>query len=314
MAESLVSVLISVYNAGEFLRPSVESILSQTYKNLEIIIIDDGSTDGCMDTIFDIKDERIKILRQENKGKSAALNRALEIMSGEFYAIQDADDMSYPTRIEKQVKAMQKDRELAAAFTGYNLIINGKKLAPRLRSKDKEECCKDIEEMRMPSQDPTVMFKCSSVKGLRYEENLQIGQGWDYVLRVGELYPMEVLGECLYSYRINITSNTRMNSFRRSNMVQKVLERACHRRGLVYQPNGKKKMSENDFSKGYEHGVVPHFMESVLDLKRASKSIEALRTAITSISLNPLNPYYYKPLIYWLVPLFLIEYYRRTKQ
>lgn len=60
MAEPLVSVLIPVYNAGDYLLPSLQSILAQTYANLEILIINDGSTDGCMGTIADVKDSRIR--------------------------------------------------------------------------------------------------------------------------------------------------------------------------------------------------------------------------------------------------------------
>ena len=73
----LVSVLIPVYNAGEYLRPALKSIIEQTYSNLEIIVIDDGSTDACIDTITDVKDSRIRIVSQENAGKSAALNYGL---------------------------------------------------------------------------------------------------------------------------------------------------------------------------------------------------------------------------------------------
>ena len=68
----LVTVVICVYNAGAFLRPSVESILSQTYQNLEVILVDDGSTDGCFSAINDLSDPRMRILRQENRGKPAA--------------------------------------------------------------------------------------------------------------------------------------------------------------------------------------------------------------------------------------------------
>jgi len=77
ITKPLVSVLISVYNAGEYLRSSVQSILSQSYSNLEILIINDGSTDGCMDSMADLEDSRIRIITQKNAGKAVALNRAL---------------------------------------------------------------------------------------------------------------------------------------------------------------------------------------------------------------------------------------------
>ena len=86
----LVSVLMPVFNAGEYLRPALESVLKQTYSHLEIIIIDDGSTDGCMDSIKDLTDQRLRLCYQPNAGRTSALNRGLEMLSGEFYATQDA--------------------------------------------------------------------------------------------------------------------------------------------------------------------------------------------------------------------------------
>ena len=87
----LVSVLIPVYNAGRYLVEAVESIVQQSYSNLEIIIINDGSTDGCIATLKNIQDPRIRILHQDNQGKAAALNHAFEQLKGDYFVIQDAD-------------------------------------------------------------------------------------------------------------------------------------------------------------------------------------------------------------------------------
>ncbi len=199
----LVSVIICVYNAGEYLRHAVESIVKQRYEKIEIIIVDDGSTDGCMRSLNDIGDERIRRIAQRNAGKPFALNRALSELRGEFYAIQDADDLSHPFRIEHQLRCMQEHPEVAAVFCGHEIVLNGRHLAPRFRAKNSEECRADIRAFRMPAHDPTVMYRVEAVRGMRYEEALRIGQGFDYILRVGEQYPMMVLGECLYSYRVH---------------------------------------------------------------------------------------------------------------
>src|ERR1700733_3555257 len=99
----LVSVIMCVYNAGSYLLPAVQSVLAQTYQTIELLIVDDGSTDGCMECIQKIEDPRIRIIRQKNKGKPAAMNVALAEMRGEFYALNDADDLSHPRRIELQL-------------------------------------------------------------------------------------------------------------------------------------------------------------------------------------------------------------------
>lgn len=314
--EPLVSVLLPVYNAGEYLRPSVQSILSQTYSNLEILIIDDGSTDGCMDTITSLEDSRIRIISQKNSGKAVALNRALEELSGEFYAIQDADDISYPQRIERQVECMLDNPKLAAVFTGFNMILRGQCVAPWLASKSVEECRRGIEEMRIPTNDAVGMFRVSMVRNIRYEPTLRIGQGVDYILRVGERYPMMVLGGCFYSHRVHLDSTIRRDPVRTKQMIRKVLMRACERRGLNPAECLPAKSSAPAAKYRYmeqEIGIVPHFMESVLDLRRTNRNREALKTAFACLRLHPYDPYYYKPLAYSLAPLVLISYYRSRK-
>ena len=315
ITKPLVSVLISVYNAGEYLRSSVQSILSQSYSNLEILIINDGSTDGCMDSMADLEDSRIRIITQKNAGKAVALNRALEELAGEFYAIQDADDISYPQRIERQVECMLENPELAAVFTGHDVIIDGRFLAPRFAAKSIEQSRHDIEKFGMPAHDPTGMFRVSLVQKFCYEPALQYGEGLDYILRVGEHHPMLVLGECLYSYRIHLSSLMAQNELQRKQMIRSVLERACERRGLNphdYLPVNSERISRFQHRERETH-IVPHFMESVLDLRRADRNTEALKTAFACLRLHPCDPYYYKPLAYFLAPLALIKYYRSIK-
>ena len=98
-----VSVILPVYNGAGYLADSVNSILTQTYKNFELIIINDGSTDDSAAIIHKITDPRIRYFEQENQGLAATLNRAIGLARGEFIARQDQDDTSLPHRLEKQV-------------------------------------------------------------------------------------------------------------------------------------------------------------------------------------------------------------------
>lgn len=311
----LISVPIPVYNAGDYFRSSVQSIISQTYSNLEILIIDDGSTDGCMNTIADLDDFRIRIITQKNAGKAVALNRALQELSGEFYTIQDADDISYPQRIERQVECMLENPELAAVFTGHDIILGERRVAPTCSGKSVDECRQGIEQFRMPAHDATPMFRVSLVRKFCYKPALQYGEGLDYILRVGEQHPMLVLAECLYSYRFHFGSLMTKNVLQRKQMIRNVLERACERRGLNpsdYLPANSERISIFRHRERETH-IVPHFMESVLDLRRADRNSEALKTAFACLRLHPCDPYYYKPLAYFLAPLALIKYYRSIK-
>ena len=127
--EPLVTVLIPVFNAGPYLRSAVESVLAQTYQNLEVIVIDDGSTDGCIETIKHLQDARIKIVQQANAGKAAAVNRGLELAQGEFFLIQDADDLCYPLRVERQLKRLLAEPALAAVFVGNDIVMGKTRFA-----------------------------------------------------------------------------------------------------------------------------------------------------------------------------------------
>jgi glycosyltransferase involved in cell wall biosynthesis len=311
----LVSIVMSVYNAGEYLRPAILSIVGQTYQNLDIIIIDDGSTDGCFSTIEDLlADSRIRVFHQANATKPAAMNRALDLVRGQFYAIQDADDVSDPTRIEKQVCALLTRPQLAAVFCGDELVMNGKSMAPLFAQKWEADCKRDIDAFRMPALDPTGMFRMSLVGGLRYEVSLPIAETFDYILRVGERHPMIVLGECLYGYRVLPTSLTRRDAFRREQLVTDALRRACARRGIPYdqafpQEARRGPRSQNSFM---DNNLAAHFVHSVIDQCRAGRRWGAFQTGWDCVRLHPLDPHYYKALVYALASPHVVAYVRRN--
>src|SRR5271157_4444878 len=97
----LVSVIMPLYNKRPYVERSIESISSQTYSNWELIIVDDGSTDGSADVV-PRDDRRIKLLRQANSGPGAARNRGTEMASGDYLAFIDADDCYYPFKLEHE--------------------------------------------------------------------------------------------------------------------------------------------------------------------------------------------------------------------
>ena len=111
--ENKISVILPVYNSQEFLSQSINSILNQTYKNFELIIIDDGSTDKSKEICeyFSKKDNRIIFIDKDHEGLTISLNKALKIAKGKFIARQDADDVSLPERFEKQINWFLKMKE-----------------------------------------------------------------------------------------------------------------------------------------------------------------------------------------------------------
>ena len=107
----LISVIVPVYNVSEYLCECIDSILAQTYQNLEIILVDDGSTDSCpaLCDSYVSKDRRIKVIHQINQGLSAARNKGYETSKGDYIAFVDADDTIFCTYIEKLHKLIIKN-------------------------------------------------------------------------------------------------------------------------------------------------------------------------------------------------------------
>lgn len=130
----LVSIIIPVYNVEEYLKDCVNSILNQNYINLEIILVDDGSTDnsGNICDVYAMQDTRIRVLHQENGGPSKARNRGLEIKNGQYLMFVDGDDFIYPNCIDQLVMCIEE--------TGADIVIGGHvKVKANSDSSEKQE-------------------------------------------------------------------------------------------------------------------------------------------------------------------------------
>ncbi|MCH2175616.1 MAG: glycosyltransferase family 2 protein [Lentisphaeria bacterium] len=105
---------MSVFNGAKCLPYSIQSILDQSYKDFEFIIVDDGSTDTTAQVLKEYSkcDNRIRVIRQDNAGLPKALIRGCEVAQGNYIARQDADDYSFPTRLQKQVEELNIDTRI----------------------------------------------------------------------------------------------------------------------------------------------------------------------------------------------------------
>lgn len=125
----LVSVLISAFNEEKVIIRCINSVLSQTYQDLEILVVDDGSSDRTAAEVDRIADKRIRILKKENSGLVDSLNLGIRCASGEFIARLDADDEASPLRIEAQVDSMESDPSLVLSGTwAFEIVENNVKV------------------------------------------------------------------------------------------------------------------------------------------------------------------------------------------
>ncbi len=124
--EKLVSVVMTAYNTEDYIGEAIESILNQTYRNFEFIIVDDGSTDRTLEIIMDYanKDERIIVIKHKNIGLSQSLNDGIRIARGEYIARMDSDDVCSNDRFEKQVNYLNNHPEIYMLGSNYYIIYN----------------------------------------------------------------------------------------------------------------------------------------------------------------------------------------------
>jgi glycosyltransferase involved in cell wall biosynthesis len=122
----LVSVVLPVYNGAAYLAESIQSILKQTYVNFELIIINDGSTDNSSEIIASFDDPRIRLYSQSNLGLPAALNKAIVLATSRYIARQDADDISLPSRLERQIEFLDNNPDCGIVGTWAEIIAGSR--------------------------------------------------------------------------------------------------------------------------------------------------------------------------------------------
>ncbi len=241
MDEPLVTVLMPVYNAQKYLRPALESILNQTYKNLEILIINDGSTDNSEQIILSYKDPRIRYIKQENAGVGETLRRGVELAKGKFIRRMDADDITTPDSIEIQVNFLLKHPEFGmVAAQQCHITENGKvaksKTIPRPEWFDgKDFRILDFSDFQLGKAVPIVhgtamFYRKLALEVGNYRPWFRVAEDYDLWLRIMERSKIAVLNKCLYHLRIHGSSATSKYSDVLKFYDQKAIEFAQIRR------------------------------------------------------------------------------------
>jgi glycosyltransferase involved in cell wall biosynthesis len=168
-----VSVLLPVYNAQDYLRESIDSILNQSFTDFELIIINDGSKDGSKEIIDSYTDPRIKVIDQDNAGLPVSLNRAIAIAKGKYLARQDADDVSLPKRLEEQVRFMD-EQGLDICGCDFDIINQAGQIIESIKVPHTPESMTITLACTVPFAHGSVMMRKSFLdkQSLRYDESV----------------------------------------------------------------------------------------------------------------------------------------------
>lgn len=201
-----ISVIMAVYNGEKFIKDTLNSIIAQTFKNFEFIIIDDGSIDNTHNIIKTFTDKRIKYLvNEKNKGTVESLNRGLLIAKGEFIARIDADDIAHTSRLEKQYHFLKSNPSISIIGCHINFIneqndVIGKHIFP---INDNE--IKAMVPFQAPFGGPCVMFRNKEFnqQNLRYVQEFLYAEDYDLWQRALTKLNGANYDEILLDYRIS---------------------------------------------------------------------------------------------------------------
>lgn len=229
-----VSVVMPAYNAETTIAGAIESILGQSFKDFEFIIIDDGSVDSTEKIIKDYaqKDKRIKLYKNKfNKGVTGALNTGVIVARGEYIARMDSDDISLPQRFETQVKFMDNNPEIGVAgswYENFGEIEGVKKLFT-----DPEQI-KVYMILHGAIAHPTAMFrrKLFLDNNLLYNLDFTYGQDYDLWVRASEVTKVSNVAEVLLKYRIHKKNVGSQHSLIQRRSVETVQRRIIHNLGI----------------------------------------------------------------------------------
>jgi len=200
-----ISVILPVYNAEKFVEAAVNSILQQTITDFEFIIINDGSTDDSLNILESLakKDARIKLISRANKGLIATLNEAISISRSDYIARMDADDISMPTRLEKQLAFLKKHPKVAILGTGYRYMDEAGTLGSKRNIFTKYEDIKASFLFGNPIAHPSVMINYRLLGDkLYYRSEYKTIEDLELWCRISADYEISNLHEVLLHYRI----------------------------------------------------------------------------------------------------------------
>lgn len=227
-----LTVGMCVFNAMPYLPLAVESILNQTYSNFKFIIVDDGSTDAGAAYLDNLRDPRVSIYRQANKGAGAAANKTFELCDTELYARMDADDISLPDRLKLEIEYLATHKEVVLVGTQTDFLVSERILDGPKIPLDHPSIEKMYFDGRFGICNPTKMMRMAAVRSIGGYRMDGLGEDVDFILRMGEVGRLANLDKVLHQYRLHLlsSSTTRHNEVRRG--MAFALETArCRRMG-----------------------------------------------------------------------------------
>lgn len=231
-----VSIVTPVYNGAAYLRPMLDSLLTQSWRDFELLIVNDGSTDDSLAILeqYAAQDERIHLINRENRGFTASINQLLYLARGQFVAQADHDDISAPDRLAQQVALLQQQDELVCVSGDHHLIDEADRYLTTLSLPQQND---EIQTLLLQGHSSI----CHACAMSRREAILAVG-GWDESmslacdldlwLKLGEVGALANIGHPLLKYRLHVGSGSGKNGPAQRAEGRRAVMAAWQRRGI----------------------------------------------------------------------------------
>jgi glycosyltransferase involved in cell wall biosynthesis len=221
-----VSVLLPVHNGASYLEDAVASILRQTLPDFELLVINDGSTDGTASILRNCADSRLTVIENErNLGLIPSLNTGLAAARGEFVARMDADDIAYPHRLQRQVDFLREFPQVGLCGTWFQMFGAGRPKVVRPPTQPEDLAARLFYES--PLAHPSVMFRRAlfADHGLQYSLDYPHAEDYELWVRAGEITGLANLPEVLLRYRRHGKQVSNLKTARQNETVRMILVR-----------------------------------------------------------------------------------------
>lgn len=222
-----ISIIVPVYNGEKTILETIQSIQAQTFSDFELIVINDGSTDGTLDVISTVQDPRLKVFSYENGGLPVARNRGIRRSRGEFITFIDADDLWKPDKLERQLAALHKNPEAGVAYSWTAFIDENSKFLFAWEPLYWEgNVYPQLLIRNFISSGSNIMVKRKYIEAAgEFDPCLKSVEDWDYYLRLAALCPFVLVPKYQILYRRSSQSMTsKVDVMENANLI--VIERA----------------------------------------------------------------------------------------
>jgi len=221
----LVSVVLPVYNGKKYLATAIDSILAQTFKNFELIMIDDGSSDGSQQLMreYEQLDNRVRLFLRENRGLATTLNDSIDLARGMWIARMDQDDIALPHRLERQLEWLNAT---GADISGSWIQRFGTSDKQVLKLRETDDAIKMEMLFYSPFAHPTVMMRTALVRQLRYDSAWEKAEDYDLWERAIEAgWKMTNVPEVLLFYRVHAKQISTQTGYQQQKLGQEIRRR-----------------------------------------------------------------------------------------